>query len=136
MRLHLTAVLSIIIIGYSYLSRAAECYGQSGGSPCVNRDELSRYGPVWCGANYNVLNGDWWLYKDSRGNTAWIGKIGSFANTEQCSIAYDNILGTCYGKKNGGSWTASKVVLSISFCAWPPVFGFDSFRVEDGFLKH
>ena len=131
MRLPLTTILSII--GFSSLSQAAECYAQSGGSSCVKHDELFGFGPSWCAQNYNVLQGDWWTYRDSRGNTALIGKIGNFANPQQCALAYDEIM-VCHGKKNGGSWSASGVSLNINFCAWAPVVACNSFQVEDNYL--
>jgi len=136
MRLPLMTVLSII--GFSSLSQAAECYAQSGGASCVKFDELSAYGKSWCDKNFDTLQADWWRYRDSNGNTALIGKIDNFVNPQQCATAFADIVNGCFGKRNGGSWTARGVSLNINFCAWPPVFqveNSDLWALKWGFLS-
>jgi len=122
MRLHLMAVLSII--GYSYLSQAAECYFQDGGANCVNGAQLLDFGAAWCAVNFNVLNSNWWGFVDAAGNAALIGKIGNFQNPLQCTNAFDDIVNTCFGQRNGGSWTSAGVSLNINFCQWPTIVPF------------
>jgi alpha-galactosyl binding lectin len=127
LHLYLTAVLSII--GCAYLSQAAECYAQSGGAKCVNGGALKAFGPTWCNANFASLQGGWTDFPDAAGNIAQIGKIGVFPNPATCIAAFNDIL-SCYGKRNGGSWTWGGVSLNINFCQWPVALPVE-FRAQD-----
>lgn len=111
-----TVVLSVI--GMSSIAQAAECYAQAHGSFCINRDTLKNDASNWCRNNYNNIYGNWWEITDSAGNVGRIGKTGAFQNAQRCESAYNNIVDSCYGHKNGGSWTADGVTLNINFCAW------------------
>jgi len=128
MRLHLTAVLSII--GCSYLSQAAECYAQAGANNCVDGPQLLDYRQEWCALHFNELNGNWWQYQDAAGRIAFIGKTGNFQNAQECRIAFADIVNVCYGNRNGGSWTWGGVSLNINFCPWPVVLPVE-FQAQD-----
>jgi len=129
MHLHLTAVLAII--GCSYLSQAAECYAQSNAPYCVDLGAITAFAPVWCNANYGSLQGGWTSFPDASGNIAQIGKIGIFPSAAACNFSFNDILSTCYGQRNGGSWTWAGVSLNINFGQWPPTPPPFRFQAQD-----
>ncbi|KOS17735.1 hypothetical protein ESCO_002467 [Escovopsis weberi] len=109
--------LSLLLLA-PLAARAAECYAQSNGSNCVDLTQLKAHQYAWCSVNWNYYHGDFIGFTDSNGHTAWIGKIGNFQSEADCEFSYNSIIETCFGSRNGGSWTAGGVSLNIDFCDW------------------
>ncbi|OJD12079.1 hypothetical protein AJ78_07276 [Emergomyces pasteurianus Ep9510] len=48
----------------------------------------------------------------------YVGHLGPFASAGECFYAGHDVVYTCYGKNNGGSWTYQGKSINVNFCKW------------------
>ncbi|KAF8068862.1 hypothetical protein FPV67DRAFT_1093836 [Lyophyllum atratum] len=104
------------IVALATGTSAAECYAQGGSHRCADRDSIWNFRSLYCTQEYQGSGGSK-TYNAANGFSAVFSRTGSFVSQQQCWDTTADIIDTCLGHKDGGTWTASSLALNINFCA-------------------
>jgi hypothetical protein len=113
MQFRLAFLLPIVALA-SHAS-AAECYTQDGSNRCVDSGSIWPDREDYCNNNWQ-RDGNSEAYPANNGFSARFTRTGTFASQEQCWDFTHDIINTCFGRKDGGTWTGSSMEMNINFC--------------------
>jgi hypothetical protein len=110
----LTLILSTIAT-LATLTSAAECDSPWGSSNCLDTDE------VWSLAGDYCNTDKWNIYDEismtnSLGYSGSIIRRGTFSSQEECQFVITDIINTCFGHQDGGSWTQGGLQVQYGWC--------------------
>ncbi|GLB42147.1 hypothetical protein LshimejAT787_1101620 [Lyophyllum shimeji] len=114
MKLSFTLLIPIAALATG--ASAAECYAQGGSHRCVDGDSMWTFRQWYCTQDFQG-NGGSKRYNADNGFSAVISRAGPFSSQQQCWDSSADIINTCMGHKDGGTWTGSSMELNINFCA-------------------
>jgi hypothetical protein len=100
------------------LTSAADCWDETGSQICLDSKGAWDLRQQYCGST-----SDWNTVTQRVGfssiNTGYMGqvtRIGVFENQQECWNILADIISTCLGESDGGSWTISGFAIYINFC--------------------
>lgn len=116
--MQLSFAILLPIVALASGASAAECFsqGKNGNKSCVDNDSLWQFRQYYCNQEWQG-NGGTKDYNANNGFTARFLRTGAFANQQQCWDSTNDIISTCFGRKDGGTWSGSKMELAIRFCS-------------------
>ncbi|KAH7115279.1 hypothetical protein B0J11DRAFT_618852 [Dendryphion nanum] len=93
-------------------SFAADCFQQSGCKKCASFQQLQDLKNNYCANKWNQANPP--LQYNGYSHAQVFG--GPVGNKKLCQDAFDDIIGQCYGKNDGGDFNYNGWDLRLGFC--------------------
>lgn len=121
MRISFVTTLPILVVAVAVdvtvpVADAADCFIQrSSGNKCVRNEKLWVFRDLYCKRLY-LLDDFEYIARDGR-NLALITHTTVFGNQTECWDSIGQIIKTCYGKGDGGTWNWNDNTVSVNFCA-------------------
>ncbi|KAG7091507.1 hypothetical protein E1B28_010535 [Marasmius oreades] len=110
-----TAILAAIAF-FTTGTTAAECYSQGGSHRCSTADDVRNARVSFCNDQWGGDSASQ-RYPSSNDLASVFSHYGSFDSQQECWDSTEDIINTCLGHKDGGTWTVSSVQVNVNFCA-------------------
>jgi hypothetical protein len=111
--MHISTLVFVPVTAYLASSAlAAECYSQGGANECGNRGDLYNARTDYCNNHWGGGNQVYY------GTNGWRFTYNGFniPSQQQCWDSTQDIIDTCLGHKNGGSYSQNGWNVNINFC--------------------
>ena len=106
--------LPLALSTFSTITLAAQCSSDSGAQFCLDSGAAWDMRAQYCQYGWNTINGR--VGVDSTGNVGQIFRNGIFINQQECWNILEDILNSCYGNTNSGSWRLHGLYVNFNYC--------------------
>jgi endonuclease I len=114
--MHFPTCFLLALSTLSTLTLAAECSSDTGSTTCLDTPAAYDLRQQYCGSTI-----EWYTTTQRVGfaSSGYIGQVrrtGDFVEQQECWDILDNIISTCLGHSNSGSWTYAGFSVHFDFC--------------------